>query len=189
MSCGNPIDSAVLADYWLAALSPADEETVEDHVFACDACSARLTEMAGMAEGVRVLAQRGNLRLVVSDKFLERAAQEGLRVREYVVGPGGEVACTVTAEDDILIGRLEADFRGVQQVDLCYCDSDGVERSRVADVPVHSMSTSVVIQEPIQWAKAAPSNTMVYRLVTRDETGGERTLGEYRFQHTRTIAD
>ena len=41
-----------------------------------------------------------------SDEFLHRAAKQGARVREYAPPNGGQVECTVTAEDDILIGRL-----------------------------------------------------------------------------------
>ncbi|MGO8700315.1 MAG: hypothetical protein ACLQVY_21705 [Limisphaerales bacterium] len=37
------------------------------------------------------------------------------------------------------------------------------------------------------FAKAAPSNKMIVRLVTFDDTGVERLLGEYTFNHTRTL--
>src|SRR5512146_556161 len=105
MNCSNPIDAAVLADYWLAALPEADEQVVEEHLLDCDRCGARLREVIALAEGVRKLAREASLRMVVSDAFLKRAAEEGLRIREYAVPPGGAVECTVTAEDDILIGR------------------------------------------------------------------------------------
>ena len=42
MNCSNPIDAAVLADYWLAALAKSEEEAVEEHLFTCDECGARL---------------------------------------------------------------------------------------------------------------------------------------------------
>ena len=32
MNCLNPIDAAVLADYWLAALTKPEEETAEEHL-------------------------------------------------------------------------------------------------------------------------------------------------------------
>jgi hypothetical protein len=37
------------------------------------------------------------------------------------------------------------------------------------------------------FAKAAPSNKMIMRLVTFDEAGSERLLGEYTFNHTRSL--
>ena len=156
MSCSHPIDAAVLADYWLAALANPEEEAVEEHLLDCDRCGARLREVIALAEGLRKLAREGSLRMVVSDAFLKRAAEEGLRVREYAPPPGGSVECTVTAEDDILIGRLAANLSGAKRVDLCICDERGVEQFRLADIPVHSGASSVIYQESITFAKAMP---------------------------------
>ena len=125
--------------------------------------------------------------MVVSDAFVKRAEEEGLRVREYAPPPGGGVQCTVTAEDNFLIGRLAANLSGAKRVDLCICDGSGVEQLRLADIPVRSGASGVLYQESITFAKAAPSNKMIARLVSLDETGGERLLGEYTFDHTRTL--
>ena len=187
MNCSNPIEAAVLADYWLAALSPSEEEAVEEHLLACDWCGARLREVIGLAGSLRKLAREGSLRMIVSDAFLRGVAEEGLRVREYAPSPGGSVECTVTAEDDILVGRLAADLSGARRVDLCICDEGGVEQVRLPDIPVHSGANSIVLQESITFAKAMPTHRMIARLVTVEETGGERLLGEYTFNHTRSL--
>jgi hypothetical protein len=186
-NCSNPIDAAVLADYWLAALAGSEEEAVEEHLLDCDRCGARLREVIALAEGVRNLAREGSLRMVVSDAFLQRAAEEGLRVREYAPPPGGGVQCTVTAEDDILIGRLAADLSGAKRVDFCICDERGVEQVRLPDIPIHFGASSVAYQESITLMKAAPTLKMIARLVTFDEAGSERLLGEYTFNHTRSL--
>ncbi len=187
MSCLNPVDAAVLADYWLAALAGSEEEAVELHLLDCDQCGTRLREVIALAEGIRNLAREGSLRMVVSDSFLKRAAEAGLRIREYAPPVGGGVQCTVTAEDDILIGRLAANLSGADRVDLCICDERGVEQLRLPDIPVQSWASSVVYQESITFAKAAPTNKMIVRLVTFDEAGDERLLGEYTFNHTRSL--
>ena len=187
MNCLKPIDAAALADYWLGALTKPEEEAAEQHLFTCDECGARLREVIALAEGVRKLAREGSLRMVVSDTFLKRAAEEGLRIREYAPPAGGSVQCTVTAEDDILIGRLAANLSGAKRVDLCICDERGVEQLRLPDIPVASGADSVAVQESITFAKAAPSNKMVMRLVTFDKAGSERLLGEYTFNHTRSL--
>jgi hypothetical protein len=187
VTCSNPIDAAVLADYWLAALADPEEEAVEEHLLDCDRCGARLREVIALAEGVRNLAREGCLRMVLSDAFLQRAAEEGLRVREYAPPAGGGVQCTVTAEDDILIARLAANLSGAKRVDLCICDEHGLEQLRLRDIPVHSGASSVVYQESITFMKAAPTLKMIARLVTFDEAGGERLLGEYTFNHTRSL--
>jgi hypothetical protein len=187
VNCSTPIDSAVLADYWLALLVNAEEERVEQHLLSCDECGARLREVIALADGIRNLAREGSLRMIVSDRFLERARQEGLRVREYTVPPGGGVQCTVAAEDDVLIGRLAANLSGAGRVDLLFCNEHGIEQLRLPDIPVHAGTSSVLLQESITSAKAAPTNKMIARLVTLDEGGEERLLGEYTFNHTRTM--
>ena len=188
MSCSNPIDAAVLADYWLAALAGPEEEAVELHLLDCDHCGARLREVIALSEGVRKIAREGSLRMVISDSFLKRLAEEGLRIREYAPPAGGGVQCTVTAEDDFLIARLAANLTAAKRVDLCLCDERGVEQGRMPDIPVQPGSGNVVYQESITWAKAMPSSTMIARLVTFDEAGDERLLGEYTFNHTRSMS-
>jgi len=153
MSCPNPIDAAVLADYWLGALAGREEEAVEQHLLGCDQCGARLREVIALAEGVRKLARGGSLRMVVSDAFLKRAAEEGLRVREYAPPPGGSVQCTVTGEDDILVGRLAANLSAAKRVALCICDNRGIEQIRLTDIPFNSAAGSVAFQQPITYAK------------------------------------
>jgi hypothetical protein len=187
MSCSRPIDAAVLADYWLASLAQPEEDAVEQHLFECDECGARLREVIALAEGVRTLAREGSLQMVVSDTFLQRAAKEGVRIREYAPPAGGSVQCTVGADDDILIGRLAANLSAANRVDLSICDERGVERLRMPDIPVHSGAGSVAFQYSITHAKAAPSETTIARLVTFDDLGTERLLGEYTFHHTRTL--
>jgi hypothetical protein len=187
MKCSNPIDAAVLADYWLSVLADSEEEAVELHLLNCDQCGTRLREVIALAEGIRKIAREGSLRMVVSDTFLQRAAAEGLRVREYAPPPGGAVECTVTAEDDILIGRLAANLSGANRVDLCICDERGVEQLRLPDIPIQSGASNVVYQESITFAKAMPTSKMIARLVAFDEAGGERLLGEYTFRHTRSL--
>ena len=185
--CSDPVDAAVLADYWLGVLPEAAESRLEAHLLACDACGARLREMMALADGIRTLAREGSLRVIVSDTFLKRAAEEGLRVREYAPPAGGSVQCTVTAEDDILIGRLAADLSGSKQVDLAILDQTGSEMLRLPDIPVNPGAPSVIYQESITFAKAAPTMKMIVRLLGHDESGAERLLGEYIFNHTRSL--
>lgn len=186
-NCENPIDAALLADYWLGVLESAEEDAVEEHLLGCDRCGARLHDVIALAKGVRNLAREGSLRMVVSEAFLKRAAEEGLRVREYAPPRGGGVQCTVTAEDDILIGHLAADLSEAKRVDLSICDGSGVEQLRLPDIPFRPGAGGVTYQESITFAKAMPTNKLIARLVALDEAGGERLLGEYTFNHTRSL--
>jgi hypothetical protein len=87
----------------------------------------------------------------------------------------------------VLVARLAVDLTTGRRVDLSWCDPRGVELQRMADIPVSTDAGTVICQQPITWAKASPSGTMIARLLAVDEKGDERILGEYTFHHTRTI--
>jgi hypothetical protein len=187
MSCLAPIAAGILADYWLGALSKTAEEAAEEHLFTCDQCGGRLREVISLADAIRSLAKDGSLLMVVSDAFLKRIAEQGLHVREYAPPNGGSIACTVTAEDDFLIGRLTANLRGPARLDISFCNDRGIEQLRLADIPFDSESSGVAFQQSIAYAKAAPSETLIARLIGFDPAGGESLLGEFTFNHTRTL--
>src|SRR5262245_41182224 len=186
-ACSDPIDAAILMDYWLAFLQPTDEEAIEQHLMTCDSCGGRLRDVMALAEGLRTLARSGSLQVVISDQFVKHAAEMGQRVREYAPPPGESVNCTVAADDDLLIAHLAADLTSATRVDLSWCDADGGELLRMSDIPVRGDAGSVICQQSITFAKASPSSTMIARLVAVDREGAERLLGEYAFHHTRTI--
>jgi hypothetical protein len=186
-TCSNPIDITVLADHWLAALQGPDEEAVEQHLFECDKCGERLREWIAVAEGVRELARSGSLRMIVSETFLKSAAADDLRIRQYAAAAGGTVECTVTAEDDILIGRLAANLSDVRRIDLCIFNDAGIEQGRLRDIPFNPAASSVICHESISFAKAAPTHRLIYRLFSVDEAGSDHPLGEYTFNHTRSL--
>ena len=146
-----------------------------------------MRDVIAVAEGLRSLARSGALHVIISDQVLEQAARAGLRVREYAARHGDSIQCTVAADDDLLVARLAVDLSAAPRVDLSWCNPEGVELLRMADIPIRADAGSVICQQSITWAKASPSSTMTARLLALDEQGGERLLGEYTFHHTRTI--
>ena len=187
VNCSNAIDAAVLMDYWLTVLPSADEDDVEQHLMTCDACGDRLREVVVLAERLRALARSGALQVIVSDQFVQHAAETGLRVREYAPPRGESVQCTVAVDDDLLLARLVVDLTRAARVDLSWVDLEGVERQRMADIPLRGDAGHVICQQSITWAKASPTSSMMARLLAVDDEGSERILGEYTFHHTRTI--
>lgn len=186
MTCAHGIDAAVLADYWLAALPPAEESEVEEHLFSCETCAARLNEVIALAGALRALTHSGSLMMVVPESFLQAAARQGLRLSQYAPPSGGSVQCTVTAQDDLLIGRLAADLRSAHRIDLSLCDPRGNEQFRLRDIPFSPEDPGILWQQSITFAKGAPTSTMVARLLNIGD-GAETLLGEYTFHHTRTL--
>lgn len=180
--CDRPIGLAALTDYWLDR-EPADDDT-EEHLLACDSCSKRLGELATLGDGVRRLAREGAVEMVVTPSFLARAAQEGLRTREYRVPPGGRVDCTVTREDDLLVARLQGDFRGISRLDVV-AQTEGGPEFRIEDVPVGPDVTELIVAQAMPAMRLLGVSRHRFRLVGRDE-GCERLIGEYTFDHTPT---
>jgi hypothetical protein len=187
LPCQAPIDQAVLTDYWLALLSPSEEERIETHLLSCDACGACLGGIIQLSEALNELARSGALRVVIPEEFIAHAIEDKRRVRQYQIAPSQTVPCTISADDELLVARLTADLSGAVRVDLSFCDTRGVERHRMDDIPVRVDARWVIFQESAVFAKAAPSSTMVARLLAVGEDGAERLLGEYTLQHTRTI--
>ena len=183
-SCSEPLDLATLVDYWFGDLAGPDLDRVEEHLLECDLCGSMLRSLVATGDGVRRLAREGAFGVVVSPSFLETASRQGLRVREYRVPAGGCVDCTVTAEDDLLVGRLQGDFRGVSRLDLVVQFEDGSEH-RVFDLPVSPSSPELIVAQAMPAVRALPSSTTRMRLLAR-EGEGDRLVGEYTFAHTRS---
>jgi len=183
MSCEAPLDHAYLTSYWLGELPPDQEELIEQHLLSCSDCSSALEQIVAMDRGIRKLARTGELRVIVSQAFLERLSAEGLRVRQYAPPAGGSVACTVTSRDDLLMARLAADLRDAGQVDLIVCDAAGAERGRLRDIPVSLVANEVILNEPMHIARALPVSTHILKLVSAQDQS-EQVLAEYVFQHT-----
>jgi hypothetical protein len=182
VECGAPLDPARLVDYWFGDLPEAEEARVEEHLFECGRCSARLQAFVALGEGVRRLAHEGAVQVFVSPSFLSTAARGGLRTREYRLAPGDRVACTVTPEDDWLVGRLVGEFEGVSRLDVVI-QAEGHPERRIEDVPVGAGTQELIMVQAMPAMRALGRSCMRMRVVS-PEAGGDRLLGEYTFDHT-----
>jgi hypothetical protein len=178
--CSDPIADDLLLDWWSGELA-AGGRGVDEHLLACDSCAERLGELRAMANGIGRLVQRGSVPGVILPAVLERLRRGGRRVREYRVPPGGSVRCTVGPEDDVLLSRLSADFRGARRVDLVSRVEGGTEQ-RLTDVPFDPASEELLLVPPLETIRTLGAHVMRFRLVAV-EPAGERLLGEYTFNH------
>ena len=111
--------------------------------------------------------------------------RQGMRIREYRLGPSERVACTIGADDDAVVGRMQVALAGVTRVDaLQSLDlGDGhLQLSRLEDVPFDPNADEVLTLPSATALKKLPAHTLRIRLVAVDELG-ERPLGEYTFAH------
>jgi hypothetical protein len=184
--CAKPIEFEALVAYWLGELPETAESSIEDHIFGCGDCTRRLEELAVLAFGIRAAVRNGAVQAMITQPFLEHMKQRGMRIREYHLAPGERVACTIRADDDVVVGHMQVQLAGVKRVDaLQRLDlGDGhVQLWRVEDVPFDPTAGEVLILPSATALKALPAHTFRVQLVEVDESG-DRPLGEYTFAHT-----
>ena len=185
MSCRSPIDHETLTAYWLGELPEPDADAVEAHYFGCPHCTQRLEQVAAFAAGVRAAVVAGRVSLAATGPFVDALRRSGLRVREYALGPGDSVNCTIRADDDLLVARLRAPLAGVARVDVVQRHGDGSPESRVTDVPFDAHTGEVLLIPPAAWLRTMPDFVTRTTLIGVCDAG-EATLGEYTFNHTRS---
>lgn len=182
MTCANPIGFEALVAYWLGETPEQSEAVIEEHLFACAYCSARLEQLSAFAAGVRAAVEDGRVSLVVSGRFVEAMKRCGLRLREYRVDPGGSVNCTIADQDDAVVSHIRAPLAGVKRLDVVRVVGAAPEQ-RIADVPFDAAAGEVFMLPPAAWLKTMPAFTMRMRLIDVGETG-ETPIGEYVFNHS-----
>ncbi len=185
-ACAQPIEYEALVAYWLAELPATEEAAIEEHYFGCAHCARRLEALAAYASGIRAAVREGTVNAVLTPRFVDHMKDEGLRVREYNAAPGDTVNCTIRAEDDAVVARLQAPLAGVERLDaLQRIDLGGgrVEQRRVEDVPFDADADEVLFAPSAAELKKMPAHTWHVQLLAV-EGAGERALGEYTFAHT-----
>jgi hypothetical protein len=183
-SCVTPLPFEQLVDYWFAEGSTAQQAQLEEHVMACASCSARLQKVALLSAGMKALVASGDFGAVLTGAFVTRLRQAGLRVREYRVPPGGNVACTIAPDDDVVVGRLRAPLGGIQRLDLLVHDAARPGPSRLEDVPFDAATGEVLFTPGAAYLRTLDTHTQRIELVSVAD-GGDRHIGNYTFNHHR----
>jgi hypothetical protein len=180
-ACIAPIPFSSLLEYWFGDLAQNDEELIEEHLLGCAKCSERLGDLATLGAGIKSAFRSGELWAVISPDFLQRMKQEGLRLREYPVAPGGSVYCTISATDHAVVSRLQASLEGVTRVDLVRLSEQG--QGRLPDIPFEPTAGEVLFCPSAASLKKAPAYTERIRLLAVDDAG-EHPIADYTFIHT-----
>jgi len=182
MRCPAPIGFADVVDYWAGELTRADEDRIEEHVFACADCARELAAAEALARGVAAVAREGRLHGVVTDAILNRLAADGVRIRMFTLEGTGVIPCAVWADDDLVVSRIRADFGGVDAVTIVTRQASGDEIGRLSDVAVRPGQREILNAFSAAHLRALPT-TRVHVSVTTSTGDGERTLAEYTLEH------
>lgn len=180
--CAEPVAFEDLVDYWLEGRSVRHDADLDEHLFACEECSAGLETVAAIAEGVRLLGLDGKLRGGLGPSILERLEKDRRVIRRYRAVAGDPIHCTAGAEDHLVVLELSADLAGLERIDLHYCAGDGTLLERATQLPV-VRGRAVVWAEFGDVIRSLPSGLGIIRLLAV-EPEGERLVAEYELHHT-----
>jgi hypothetical protein len=176
-----PTQTQDLLEYWLGELDDAHEQRLDEHVFACAACTERLTAMVDLGAAIRRVFVHGNLNIVLPEPFIQRVKAAGLRVREYTLQPGGSVDCTVTPDDDLVVSYLRAPLRDVRRLDLLIDDTTA-GKLRANDVAFDPSAEGLVAVTSTLFLRTLRRSTQRVQLVAVEGVH-ERVLADYTFNH------
>jgi hypothetical protein len=170
-----------LTEYWLGELEEADEQRVDEHLFACAACSSRLSALVDLGAAIRRTFVEGWLNLALPEPFLRTIKDAGFQVREYDLPAGGSVNCTVTPADDFVVAHLRAPLHGVKRLDVLIDDATS-GKHRANDVAFDPSADTLVTVTSTAYLKTLQHSQQRVRLVAVDGVE-ERVLADYTFNH------
>lgn len=179
--CAAPIADERLIDYWAHDLPSADRSAVEEHLFSCADCSARLEAVAAVAGGVAALARQGRISGIISRTLLNRLQRDGVRIRQYTLDPGETVPCAAFPGDDVVVTAMNANLTGRGTVSLIVTGPGGVPFGTMNDVPVPEPAVGVLWATPAAFVRSMPSQQL--HLTIRSADGAE-VIAEYRLDHS-----
>ena len=179
-SCDTPPQD--LFEYWLGELDETRSRGVEEHVFACAACTQRLGAIVDLGAAIRAELLRGAFSFVTSAPFIRRIKEAGWQVREYDLPAGGSVACTVTRDDDFVVSYLRAPLRDVRRLDVLIDDTTS-GKHRANDVAFDSEAGTLASVTSTAYLKTLGHSQQRVRLVAVDGVE-ERVIADYTFNHS-----
>ena len=80
--CAAPLPMERLIEYWFDEDAHAQDSVIEEHLFICAACSARLQQLAAISAGIKQVVAAGDFGAILTGPFVTRLERAGLRVRE-----------------------------------------------------------------------------------------------------------
>ena len=180
--CEAPIPEGTLLDYWARDLTDgAETDRIEEHLFACGDCSARLHGLSALGSGLAALVRQGRVSGIVSRALLNRMQRDGIHVRMYSLAPGETVPCAVFPGDDLVVDALRADFSGVQAVTLSVTGPEDALSGEINDVPVSGPDAEVLWATPAAVVRQMPSTRLQLTLASAGAASAE--LGRYVLDH------
>jgi hypothetical protein len=172
-----------LIDYWLDRAADFDA-LLEEHLFGCAACTARLEWLAAIGETMpSVLERRGGRRLVLTGDAVEHLVRCGVRVRQYHFDDARRIECSVGFDDDLVVSWIPLTVADDESVGGVMLAPDGTEFSRLDDAPIDRARGVLILASAAETILRLPDIELRLKL---SATGprGTRDLGDFIYNHT-----
>jgi hypothetical protein len=182
----HPFGLEDLVDSHIGELPVDDSDALEEHVFECPLCAARLDDIERIAVAVRAAVLDGAIGANVTAAFLRRAVDDGLTLREYRIEPGQTVACS-SGPEDLFVVRLAGGSGEAEQLTARFVFHDlTTEDARTLpprEVLLDADRNEVVLIFPGAEVRSFPRSMWT---ITLDARVGDRpaTFGPYVMDHT-----
>jgi hypothetical protein len=170
MSCPAPFET--LARWWLDDLPDADSTALEEHLFACDTCSAASESLADLVSGLRAWIPP-----VISHAQRERLARQGKKIRLNPVQAGADSHARFDRDLDLLVHVLRGNLSRAERVDLEIGRPDMGWRIVLENVPFDARAGEVLVACQRHYRDMFPGDPVFKVMVV--ERGERRPLGDY----------
>jgi hypothetical protein len=180
--CVTRIPDETLVDYWYGGLSTPQADAIEEHVFSCSACAARLEAVASLAGAITSLARQGRIGGIISRSTLNQLQRDGVRVRLYSVSPGDVIPCAVFPDDDVVVTAMRGDFSGVDAVTISVSGRAPLSEVILDDVPVSEAEGEILWAAPGSLIRQMPTSRVTLTVTAGHATGP--LIGEYVLDHS-----
>jgi anti-sigma factor RsiW len=172
-----------LVEYWLGELKFSQEAALEEHLFGCQECHARLRRIVDLGQDIRDTVRAGGIGVVLTPSFVGRLKQSGMNVREYHLQPGSSVNCTIAPEDDVVVAHLRVPLAGIHRLDLVGRDESSGADWRIEDIAFAPDADHIAVANDSTALRKLPVSTI--RMELRAVEGAqERVVASYVFNHS-----
>jgi hypothetical protein len=176
-ACPSPLSVEALVAYWAGDLEPSASDALEEHLFACDACTASSARIAAITEKLRSAVPP-----IVSGERLAALRARGLGIEDNIVPP--ETTSHVVFErQDMIIHHLSGlSLANAARVGVSVrVEETGELLFEQPDAPFEAATGEVQIACQRHFVAYPPN--VVFVVTTHDGAGATRT-DRFTVRHT-----
>ena len=176
--CASPVPFGRLVDLWAGELPEPEAASVEEHVFACEACGCVYERLGALVGRLREAVPP-----VISSERLARLRAAGRRVVVTPVTPDVDARARFAPGLDYLVHALQADLAGAERVDVEVLHPSGETFLVVEGAPFDRDKGEVLIACQRHYEHLRPAGTDPTFCVHAWKDGQRGLIGRYLVIH------